>query len=118
MAKYTTAIAAAVLVAALAACGDAYTASAELPQHEQRYLNAVYEGAREEGSGFHALGDERVLELGRAVCEDLETTAPADVVRQLKNTNPDELGSPAPVASEVVGAAQLHLCPQAGDVRR
>lgn len=81
--------------------------------NEDRFLEAVYEAAREEGSGIHGKGDEWVTDLGYAVCEDIEDgMAPTEVVISLKRANEGARLDPVgPVASQLVGNAQLYLCP-------
>lgn len=99
-----------VVAAALAttACGPS---GPDLPEHEQAFLDALYADAREAGSGIKGLGDQDNLDLGYAVCDDIESgMAPTDIVQSLQKPG-DEETPISRVASPLVGHAQTHLCP-------
>lgn len=96
---------AALALAATAACGTGL----DHPEHEQAFLDALYEDAREAGSGIKGLGDSDVLDLGYAVCDDLEAgMAPIEVVQSLQPAGEDTPISK--VASPLVGHADVYLC--------
>lgn len=80
---------------------------------EERFLRAVYDAAEAEGSGIRGLGDEWVLDLGNAICSDLEAgMAPGDVAVEVRRANAGQMIDPTgPIASELVGNAQMFLCP-------
>ena len=83
---------------------------------EQAYLDGLYAAARDKGSGIHGYGDERVLRLGRDACSRLaDGELPGDVVADYVAQDVRGVSS---VASEVVGFAELHLCPEVGDPER
>ncbi|GAA1766094.1 hypothetical protein GCM10009834_24940 [Streptomonospora arabica] len=74
---------------------------------EGAYLEAVYRDARANGSGIHGYGDEKVLNLGYGVCDDLANgMAPTDVVKSLKGTS----HAVSAIAPQIVGHAQTYLC--------
>ncbi|WP_304452941.1 DUF732 domain-containing protein [Nocardiopsis sp. YSL2] len=78
-----------------------------MSEDEQAFLDALYEDAAAAGSGIHGFGDEDNVELGYAVCSDIEDgMAPTEVVQSLQGVD----GPIADVASELVGHAQAHLC--------
>lgn len=84
----------------------------DLPENEQAFLDALYEDAREAGSGIAGLGDQDNIDLGYAVCEDLEEMAPTEVVQSLEKPSGEETPI-SKVASPLVGQAQIYLCPDA-----
>ena len=101
-----TALAAVAVLALTAACG---TTEPDHPEHEQAYLDALYEDAREAGSGISGLGDADVLDIGYAVCDDLDAgMAPTEVVQSLQPAGEETPVSK--VASPLVGDAEIHLC--------
>lgn len=98
------------LLAALAltatACGSD---EPEWPEHEQAFLDALYEDAREAGSGTSGLGDQDNLDLGYAVCDDIaDGMTPTDVVSSLQSAGEEPPISK--VASPLVGHAEVYLC--------
>lgn len=105
MRQHTTVAAIAVLLLAATACGS----GDDLPDSERSYLDAVYKAASEKGSGIKGYGDDKNLKLGRDVCDRLgDGHAPTDVVQNIKQNNDAAVSK---VASEIVGNAQIHLCP-------
>ncbi|TQN30636.1 uncharacterized protein DUF732 [Haloactinospora alba] len=83
-----------------------------ISEDEQAFLDALYEDAKEQGSGIHGFGDEDNLELGYAVCSDLEDgMAPTEVVQSLQPDDGEDEETPiSKVASPLVGHAQTYLC--------
>lgn len=79
---------------------------------EERFLQAVYDAAEAEGSGIRGMGDEWVLDLGYAICGDLEAGMSAgDVAVSVRRANEGQWVDPTgPIASEIVGNAQMFLC--------
>lgn len=101
-----TATLAALALATLTACGSS---GPDLPEHEQAFLDALYDDASEVGSGIKGLGDQDNLDLGYAVCEDLDGgMAPTDVVASLQPAGEETPISK--VAAPLVGHADVYLC--------
>lgn len=89
----------------LVACGGN---GAEFPENEQAYLDQLSDAASEQGSGIRGLGDQDNLDLGYAVCDDIDNgMAPTEVVQSLQQGDETPISK---VASDLVGAAQVHLC--------
>lgn len=102
-----TATLATLALAATTACGPS---APDHPEHEQQFLDGVRESAGEAGSGIMGFGDEYVLDLGYAVCDDITNgMAPTEVVQSLEKPTGEETPI-SKVASPLVGQAQLHLC--------
>lgn len=100
-----TALLAALALATLTACSS----TPDLPEHEQAFLDALYEDAADTGSGIRGLGDTDVLDLGYAICDDLDGgMAPTDVVASLQPAGEDTPISK--VAAPLVGHADVYLC--------
>lgn len=107
MRALTATLAALALAAALTACGSN---APDLPEHEQAFLDALYDDASEAGSGIHGFGDQDNLDLGYAVCEDLDGgMAPTDVVQSLEKPAGEETPI-SKVAAPLVGHADVYLC--------
>ncbi|MEV2277670.1 DUF732 domain-containing protein [Nocardiopsis sp. NPDC049922] len=86
---------------------DTDTDDGDTTEGEQTFLDSLYEDAAAAGSGIRGFGDEDNLELGYAVCDDIEAgMAPTEVVQSLQV----EDGPIADVATELVGHAQVYLC--------
>lgn len=103
----TTAAAAALLFTA--ACGSS---APDLPEHEQAFLDDLHEGARAEGSGIHGFAAQDNIDLGYAVCDDLDSgMSPAEVVASLDKPEGEETPI-SKAAVPLVESANEHLCPQ------
>jgi hypothetical protein len=88
---------------------DDTTDDGGISEDEQAFLDALYEDAAAAGSGIHGFGDEWNVELGYAVCSDIENgMAPTEVVLSLQGEGEETPIST--VASELVGHAQVYLC--------
>ncbi|QVQ51309.1 DUF732 domain-containing protein [Spiractinospora alimapuensis] len=95
-------------LAAVTACGSG---DPDLPEHEQQFLDALYDDASEAGSGIAGLSDQDNLDLGYAVCEDLaDGMDPTSVVQSLQPAGEDTPISK--VAAPLVGHAEVYLCDQ------
>lgn len=101
-----TAALAALAIATAAACGSS---EPDWPEHEQAFLDALYDDASEAGSGIKGLGDQNALDLGYAVCDDLaDGMDPTSVVQSLQPAGEDTPISK--VAAPLVGHADVYLC--------
>ena len=101
----TPTLLAALALTALTACSN----TPDLPEHEQQFLDHLYDDAADAGSGIRGLGDTDVLELGYAICDDLATGMdPTSVVQSLQPAGEDTPISK--VAAPLVGHADVYLC--------
>lgn len=106
MRTLTALAATAILALTTTACSN----EPDHPEHEQQFLDALYDDAREAGSGIHGMGDTDVLDLGYAVCDDLDTGMdPTEIVQSLDEPDGDETPI-SKVASPLVGHADVYLC--------
>lgn len=93
------------LLAVLAGC----TSGPDKSTADGAYLDRVHTAARDTGSGITGYGDTRIIELGRAVCDDLTAgTPPGDIAAGLAAQDTPGVSR---VAGPLVGAANAHLCP-------
>ena len=93
------------------AADNSWTPGPGLPDHERAFLTALHDAARRAGTSLHALGDERVLQLGYAKAWDLsDGLLPVNIVKKLRRTDQDRRERPVgDLAARIVGLAELHL---------
>lgn len=101
---------AATLTALALTAATACSSGPDLPEHEQAFLDALYDDASEAGSGIRGFGSEDNIELGYAICEDLDGgMTPTDVVQSLEQPDGEETPI-SKVASPLVAHADVYLC--------